>query len=52
MNCFNVPGLGPICLHDLKVQVGSSQLDLTHPATGVTVLLLAVMGVFIFRSPA
>ncbi|MEM8850742.1 MAG: hypothetical protein AAGE03_12000 [Pseudomonadota bacterium] len=52
MNCLNLPAIGPTCLHDLKLQVGSSQVDLTHPGIGVTVLLLAVLGVFIFRSPA
>ncbi|MEM8824936.1 MAG: hypothetical protein AAGF30_15120 [Pseudomonadota bacterium] len=52
MKCLNIPTVGPTCLHDLKIQLGSTQIDLASPAVGVSILLVTVLGIFIFRSPA
>lgn len=52
MQCLNIPELGAACLHDLKIQLGTMHVDLAHPGVAVAAMLLGVMGVFIFRSPA
>ncbi|MEM7490251.1 MAG: hypothetical protein AAF390_14110 [Pseudomonadota bacterium] len=52
MKCFDLPVFGPTCLTDLTIKLGSTHVDLTHPGVAVTTLLLAVIGVFVFRSPA
>ena len=43
-NCIELPFLGQTCL-------GNFQLDLTHPGVLAMLVIVAALGIFVFRSP-
>ena len=50
-NCIELPFLGQTCLGDMAVRVGNFQLDLTHPGVLAMLVIVAALGIFVFRSP-
>ncbi|MCK0168396.1 hypothetical protein MWU52_12600 [Jannaschia sp. S6380] len=50
--CINLPIVGTQCFGELTVRFGDRVVDLTHPSVPALGVLLLVIGVYVFRSPA
>jgi len=50
-NCFEIPALGMKCIGDLTFQFAGYQINPAHPGWLAGLVTLAVLGIFVFRSP-